>query len=526
MTIEDNSNRDYKKIFKIVAIIAALLVLLWVNYCHFKKHISSNPEKISNYVQENNNMDKFRVPAVAGLFYPADAEVLDADVGGYLSSGRSIQNIQPKLLIVPHAGYMYSAKTAAQAYLQLEPFKKQIKNVILVGPSHHVGFKGFALSDDDYFITPLGKIAVNKEINHELKQNQNFGYSVAAHKDEHSLEVQLPFLQKVLKNFEIVPILYGSDNPQALAEALSPYLNRKDTLIVFSADLSHYYTYEEAQKLDASTGALIAARSPEIENHMSCGAIGINTAILLSRQNRLYPQLLDMVNSGDITGDKSGVVGYASWLFSDENSKSQAPALSLLEQETQNLRMFAGDYGAELMKIARMSVNEAVKKNKRYRPARSDFADIMFNRGAAFVTLEENGELRGCIGSLMPVQAIAYDVAQNAYAAAMEDSRFAPVKPQELKDLKISISLLTGFEPITYIDEADLLKQIVAGTDGIVIRDGDRQGVFLPAVWKQLPDKQEFLNNLKLKAGMSPAYWSNRIKVYRFRVVEISEHED
>lgn len=526
MAIEDNNERDYKKIFKIVAIIAALIALLWVNYCHFSRHISSNPEKISNYVQEDNNMDKFRAPAVAGLFYPADAEVLDAEVGGYLASGRPIQNVQPKILIVPHAGYMYSAKTAAQAYAQLEPYKTQIKNVILVGPSHRVGFNGFALSNDDYFITPLGKIAVNKEITRELKQNPDFIYLAAAHKDEHSLEVQLPFLQKVLKKFEIVPVLYGSDNPEALAKALSPYLQRKDTLIVFSADLSHYYTYDEAQMLDNHTGAMVAAGRPEVENHMSCGAIGINTAILLSKQNRLYPQLLDMVNSGDVTGDKSGVVGYASWLFSDEQTKKGRPQLRLLEQETQNLRDFAGDYGAGLMKIAKTAVNEAVQKNKNYKPARSDYDDVMFNRGAAFVTLEKNGELRGCIGSLMPSQAIAYDVAQNAHAAAMEDSRFTPVKPEELKDLKISISLLTGFEPITYKDEEDLLMQIAAGTDGIVIRDGDRQGVFLPAVWKQLPDKQEFLNNLKLKAGMSPSYWSNRIKVYRFRVVEISEHEN
>ena len=140
--------------------------------------------------------------------------------------------------------------------------------------------------------------------------------------------------------------------------------------------------------------------------------------------------------------------------------------------------------------------------------------------------MEKDGELRGCIGSLLPAQAVADNVAQNAYAAAMEDSRFSPVKPEELGKIKISISLLTGFEAVNYKSEEDLVSQLVKGVDGVILRDGNRQGVFLPAVWKQLPDPQAFLNNLKIKAGMSPSYWSNRIKVYRFRVVEISKDEN
>lgn len=471
-------------------------------------------------------MGKFRAPAVAGLFYPSDSVALENTVGGYLGSSVSAQNTQPKILIVPHAGYRYSAQTAAKAYSRLAPFKNKIKNVILVGPSHHVGFKGFALSPDDSFVTPLGQVAINKEISAELKAKPEFIYSADAHKDEHSLEVQLPFMQKVLKDFQIIPVLYGSDNPAELAKALAPYLQRPDTLIVFSADLSHYYTYDDAQKMDSHTGDLVAARRPEVEEHMSCGAIGINTALLLSQEYKLYPELLDMVNSGDVTGDKSGVVGYAAWLFSDEKKDKNRPELSLLEQETENLKTFANDFGPQLMNVAKSALQTAVIKHKHYKPARSEYGDMLFNRGAAFVTLEKNGELRGCIGSLMSSQAIAYDIAQNAYAAALEDSRFSPVTPEELPELNISISLLTGFEQIEYQDEADLLKQMIKGSDGIVIRDGNRQGVFLPAVWKQLPEPQEFLNSLKLKAGMSPAYWSNKIKVYRFRVVELSKNED
>lgn len=520
-------NTDYKKIMKIALLAVVLGALLWVNYCHFSKHISSNPERINTFIAEDNNMDKFRTPAVAGIFYPASSADLDSQLGQYLQNLPPNAETKPKILIVPHAGYMYSAKTAAKAYATLLPWKNSIQNVILVGPSHYVGIKGFALSKDDYFATPLGKIAINKTIESELAAQPGFQYNNAAHAKEHSLEVQLPFLQKTLKNFSIVPIVYGEANPEELAKALEPYLHQKNTLIVISADLSHYYPYNHAKSVDAKTKDLIAQNVAEVEDHMSCGSVGINAAILLAQKNRLLPKLLDMVNSGDVTGDKSSVVGYASWSFEQEEERtSPSVPLSALEQEVESLRTFANLYGSDLLKIARISLDEAVTHDKHFKPARNDYADVLFNRGASFVTLEKGGELRGCIGSLLPSQAIAFDVAQNAFSAAMEDKRFPPVTAEEIAKLKISISLLSGFEGINYKNENDLVSQLVKGADGIIIRDGDRQGVFLPSVWKQIPEPQEFLNNLKIKAGMSPSYWSNRIKVYRFRVVEISKDEN
>lgn len=526
MKSEDNNDSNSKRIGKIVFWIIALGALLLLNYCHFSKHISSNPEKINSFIAKDNNMDKFRSPAVAGLFYPASANDLESQLGKYLNNLPSASEIQPKILVVPHAGYMYSAHTAAKAYAQLLPWKNKIHTVILVGPSHYVGFKGAALSQDDYFTTPLGKISVNKTINSELVAQPGFSYNSAAHAKEHSLEVQLPFLQKVLKNFSIVPIVYGDANPAELVAALDPFLQQPNTLIVFSADLSHYYTYDEAQTIDSHTKMLVEKNQPEVQEHMSCGAMGINTAILLAQKNRLQPKLLDMVNSGDVSGDKSSVVGYASWLFREDEKKEDEKPLSALEREVESLRSFAKLYGTDLLNIAKISIDDAARHHKQFKPARGDYADLLFNKGASFVTLEKDGELRGCIGSLLPSQAVAYDVAQNAYSAAMEDNRFSPLKADELEKLKISISLLTGFEGINYKDEADLIAQLLTGVDGVVIRDGDRQGVFLPSVWKQLPDPQQFLNNLKIKAGMSPSYWSNRIKVYRFRVVEISKDEN
>lgn len=524
MNNDDDDDLGRPRVLKFILIGIVLASLLWVNYCHFTRHISSNPERINHFVAKDDNMDKFRAPAVAGVFYPADTANLNAQVGKYLSNVTPLSGRQPKMLIVPHAGYRYSAPTAAKAYGLLEPYAQNIRNVILVGPSHYVAVDGFALSGDDYFKTPLGRVPVNKEINAELAQNSRFKYNNLAHLKEHSLEVQLPFLQKALKRFSIVPVVYGSGDPAVLAAALQPYVDRPDTLIIFSADLSHYYTYDQARHIDSQTGKLVADRLPQVEEHMSCGSLGINTAVLLARKYNFQPRLLDIINSGDVTGDKSGVVGYGAWSF-DRGEAPEEEELSPLEREVESLRSFAGIYGKDLLEIAEASLKEAVGR-KKYKPSRSDYPNELFNRGASFVTLQIGNELRGCIGSLLPNRAIADDIADNAYKAALEDSRFFPLTAEELKNIKTSISLLSGFEAINYKDEADLLSKIIQGVDGIVIRDGNRQGVFLPAVWKQLPDKAEFLNNLKIKAGMSPSYWSNRIKVYRFRVVEISKDEN
>ena len=175
---------------------------------------------------------------------------------------------------------------------------------------------GLALSSADWFVTPLGKVPVDREMTAGLAARKGFRINDAAHRDEHSLEVQLPFLQKVLTDFEIVPIVYGAMNPQETAEALLPYLQRDDTLLVVSADLSHYYTYEEAQAADRETAAKIKEVSPEIGYHQSCGAGGINSALILAQMMRLRPEILSLINSGDTAGSRERVVGYGAWVLS------------------------------------------------------------------------------------------------------------------------------------------------------------------------------------------------------------------
>ena len=457
-----------------------ILLLLALNYLYFREKTSSNSELITRYTRKADPMEKYRNPAVAGLFYAAAPQTLDREVSGYLQAAGGAYEKMPKMLIVPHAGYQYSAPAAARAYRPLRDQSGRIKTVILLGPSHRVPVNGLALSSADWFVTPLGKVPVDREMTAGLAARKGFRINDAAHRDEHSLEVQLPFLQKVLTDFEIVPIVYGAMNPQ-------------------------------------ETAAKIKEVSPEIGYHQSCGAGGINSALILAQMMHLRPEILSLINSGDTAGSRERVVGYGAWVFAGTGG---------LERETAALADYAAVYKKDLLRIARTALEEAVLHGRVFEPSRDDYPDPLFDKGASFVTLEKNGELRGCIGSLLPRRATALDVAENAYNAALHDGRFAPVAAGELGEIGIAVSLLTGFEPVAYENEEDLLAKVNAGVDGLVIRDGSRQGLFLPSVWKQLPDKRDFLNNLKLKAGMSPSYWSNAIKVYRFRTVEIKENEN
>ena len=523
MSLKDNI--DYSKIPYYVIIVLIVLGIIWLNYQDLTEHVSSNTANITEYQAPEVDMSKLRPPAVAGIFYPNDKQKLSEEVDHYLAGNHSPENKKPIMLIVPHAGYVYSAPTAARAYNQIKKYANRIKKVILVGPSHRVGFKGAAISKVDYFTTPLGNVSVNRELASAISKNAGFGFHDAPHAQEHSLEVQLPFLQKTLKNFSIVPIVYGDVEPEIIANALKPYLYQKDTLIIFSADLSHYHSDGIAREIDEKTAELIEKLEPKIDHDMSCGSTGINAALLLAKHENLYPELLSISNSGDTSGDKDRVVGYGAWMFG-EAEEEEKPELPKLEQEVESLKDFTKMYGKDLLKLAYDSVSEAVLNDTTISISRGDYPNDMFNKGASFVTIYKNGELRGCIGTIVPHQAVVHDIAQNTYKAAKEDSRFSPIEPKELKDLTISISLLTDYEEIKYTDEADLLSKIKAGSDGIIIRDGNRQSVYLPSVWEQLPKKQEFLNSLKIKAGLSPTYWSNNIKTYRFRVVEISKHED
>lgn len=519
----EKNNTGTRKLTSYLLFILIIAIVLVFNYDYLMKYLSSNKSMIIEYNPKEEKMEKVKPPAVAGLFYSAKPEELRKEIGNYLDAEYKFGEKKPKMIIVPHAGYRYSAQVAAKAYLELEKNAAEIKTVFVIGPSHHVYLNGAAIPSHDYFATPLGDIPLDKSVIDILKENPIFQQNDQAFVKEHSIEVQLPFLQNILKNFKIIPIVYGKIDAEKLAEALEPFLAIKDTAFIFSADLSHYHDAKEAESIDASTAEMIDKGEPNIDHEMSCGAEGINTALILAKKKQMQTRLLDMNHSGNTSGDMERVVGYGAWAFEQDDEVEVKK--TKLEEEVENIKHFVSEYGNDLFNIASLSLEEIVVGEK-YKPSRKDYPERLFDKGASFVTLYKNGDLRGCIGSLYPNQAIALDVAENTRNAAMHDDRFSAVTADELKDITISISFLTGYEQIEFTSEEDLLEKIVQGVDGVVIRDGNRQGLFLPSVWTQISNKEDFLKELKLKAGMSPLYWSDNIKVYRFRTVEIKRNEN
>ena len=510
---------DKKKIPAWFMILTIILIIGGFNVGYFLRHISANNESIVNYDKKDDDINPIREAAVAGIFYPADVYQLHSDINGYLDHISDNNSSKPKILIVPHAGYKYSAQVAASAYKRIMPFKNSLKKIFLLGPSHFVYVRGVALANEKNFKTPFGLVKTDINIANQLAQNKRFSFNSKAHKKEHSLEVILPFLQKTLNDFQIIPMVYGEANPQDIANVLQPQLEREDSILIVSADLSHYLSYTEANKEDKKTAEDIDKGLP-LDQHQSCGATGINTAMILARQFGLVPHLLDMVNSGDTVGDKDSVVGYGSWSF---EKKDEQKTLEGIELEQDNLANFARHNREAIVSIVSKSLEKAVLENSEYSPQRDDYDNVMFNKGASFVTLEKNKKLRGCIGSVFSTLSIADDLAKNTNLAALHDTRFDPVTKEELKDITFKVSLLTGFEEIKFSSYEDLLKQIKPKIDGLLIKDGHRQGIFLPTVWEDIPNKKDFLAELKIKAGLSPSYWSDNIEVFRFRTVEITK---
>lgn len=262
-------------------------------------------------------MSRIREAAVAGLFYPADPVLLQQQVEDLLAEPGAAGTC-PKALIVPHAGYIYSGPIAASAYLQLYPLRKQIRRVILLGPAHRVAIDGLAASSAEYFSTPLGLVRIDQESMDSILTLPQVRVSDEAHREEHSLEVQLPFLQSLLPaDFGLVPLVVGEASAADVAEVLEILWGGPETLILISSDLSHYNDYMTAKRLDRSTSQAIEQLNPEaIDYPQACGRIPVNGLLLAAQHHGLQAKTLDLRNSGDTAGSRDRVVGYGAYLFS------------------------------------------------------------------------------------------------------------------------------------------------------------------------------------------------------------------
>lgn len=260
-------------------------------------------------------MMRVKPPAVAGLFYPADEKALHAAIDSYLQSAAGESDERPRAVIVPHAGYVYSGPVAAQAYAVLAPWADQIRRVVVLAPSHRVGFRGIAVSSADAFQTPLGEIPVDHDAVAALSDLPNVGRLDAAFEQEHALEVQLPFLQTVLGEFSLVPLVVGDADAEEVGRVIDA-LRRDDTLVVVSSDLSHYHDYATCRTRDQETTAKIEAlQGDRIGPYDACGAYPIRGLLQTARHEGWHVKTLDLRNSGDTAGDRSRVVGYGAYVL-------------------------------------------------------------------------------------------------------------------------------------------------------------------------------------------------------------------
>jgi hypothetical protein len=267
-------------------------------------------------------MSAIRTPAVAGTFYTADSRQLVYEIQELLAEARP-QTLSPKALIVPHAGYVYSGAVAATAYATLKNVAPHIRRVVLLGPTHRVAIRGLALPDAEAFDTPLGRLNLDIGGMRAIAHLPQVVVSGAAHAQEHSLEVQLPFLQSMLKNFTLLPLAVGMVTADEVAEVLEAVWGGGETLIVISSDLSHYLPYAVAQSIDRKTTESVLKLHQLASHDQACGATPINGLILAARKHHLKPHLLDLRNSGDTAGSRDGVVGYAAFAFTEESDHAR-----------------------------------------------------------------------------------------------------------------------------------------------------------------------------------------------------------
>ena len=466
--------------------------------------------------QGDKTMDKqlkIRRSAIAGSWYTANKSALSKEMERYLDQAKNIsKNREVNALIVPHAGYAYSGKCAAYSYKQLEG--KKINRVFILAPSHYAAFKGVSIADVDAYETPLGFVLLDKKIVLELQKNPLIGNVSQAHIREHSLEIQLPFLQTILSNFVIVPLIIGDVSPddaitigKLIAEKIGP-----DDIIIASGDFTHYgsaFGYmpfksnisESITKLDTEFLDLILAKDTNgifdyvRKTGITCCGKWVFAVLTAALPENTIGEKLCYYKSGDMENDYQHSVSYAAAEFytiqktkngEDEMKQKNNDAAPLTEEEKKSL-----------LKIARDTLTMHVEGKGKPDLTNYNLTPRLKEKAGAFVTLHKKGQLRGCIGYIEGVAPLAETVRENACNASTEDRRFPPVQSSELKDIDIEVSVMS---PLSKIDSPE---DVIAGKHGVILKKGWQQGVFLPQVaTEQGWDRETFLKHLGLKAGL------------------------
>ncbi len=466
-----------------------------------------------------------RDPYAAGSFYPSDPEQLFSQIDSFLQNvpiRKSEKKERIIGLVVPHAGYTYSGQVAAYAYKQIQG--QNYDTVFLIGPSHRKLFKGAAVWQEGDWKTPLGTVKIDSEIARSIAQSDPlFQQDAGVHAEEHSLEVQLPFLQRVLKDFKIVPIVTGDlslETSAVLGSMLADqYKNsKKKMLFVFSTDMSHYRAAVETARMDRETmGFMMRSDSEGLYENLTqkkselCGAGAVLAMIAMQEHvEGLGLHYLKYSHSGAVTGENDSVVGYGAFALIKNFEKSarveEPPAyLKISQRQT-------------LLKIARESVEYYLQHKEKKEFLIED--PILKQARAVFVTIRKNEELRGCIGDLLPEAPLYLSVQDNAVLAAVNDSRFKPMTLKDLPQVKFEISVLSLPEKIDSTEKIELSRH------GVILQSGEHSGVFLPKVAAETGwSKEKFLGELcSQKAGLPENCWKDsQTKLFTFTAEDFKE---
>lgn len=477
------------------------------------------------FLSTNCFAQQIKKPVVNGAFYPGSPKILAAEIKRFLDWAEVAEKDKDVLaLISPHAGYEYCGSVAAYGYKAIKG--RPIRTVVIIGPSHYEYFDGVSVYPQGAWQTPLGNVPVDAELSSTLIQyHPKISFYESAFAREHSVEVQIPFLQIVLDNFKIVPVVMGKfsdENCRILSQALlEATRDRKGVLIVASTDMSHYHPYEEARKIDNSTIKELERLDPESlyyklvsEECELCGAACVITTLLYAKGRGADDiEIMKYANSGDITGDKRRVVGYLSAAIYAGTGREEMP-----EEKKDILN---GKQKKRLLEIARKTMNEYVSSDKKLDFTESD--PLLLKNMGAFVTIHKQGNLRGCIGNIIGRQPLYLTVRDMAIEAATADPRFAPVTADELEDIDIEISVLSTPERVEDVDEIKL------GVHGVIVKRGNSGGVFLPQVATETGwTRQEFLDNLCAhKAGLNADAWKDKdTELYSFTAQVFGEKDN
>lgn len=452
-------------------------------------------------------MKKIKEASVAGKFYSYNKIELIENISNIKNKINKVYKDSTRGLIVPHAGHIYSADIALMGYQYLDD---STRTLFIFAPSHNKYFEGLITSSYDSWRTPLGDIDLDLDIIKKLTSEFGVKYLDEPFNNEHSIEVQLPLIQMLRSNIKIVPILIGNVDYTKISTIIKEFWSNKSTSFIISSDLSHFYKDNEAKMLDALTAEFIENKDiNSFHEKQACGLRGILALINFASDMNFNLIRISMKNSSEVNNNKNQVVGYGSWLLTEKSTNE----------------FIKDNFSYLLLDIAKESISSRFKliTTSEFKPDISKYAGVLQEKGASFVTLTLNKQLRGCIGSIIAYRSLIEDISINAYNSAFNDTRFTPLTEEEYNLIKISISLLSPPVKLDFKDENDLLAKITKDKDGLIIRDKNYKAVYLPSVWEYFEDKQSFLNSLKQKAGLSSHYFSNTFEAFSFETITIEE---